>query len=487
MRDPSPLPPSADYLDHAAARRIIIGILLTMLLAALDQVMVATALPTIAEDLGDFENLSWVVTGNLLCATAATPLYGKLSDIHGRRTMLLIAIGIYAVGSLASALAPTMLALIFGRALQGLGGGGLMPLVQTIIGDVAPPRERPRYQAYTSSTFIVSTVAGPLLGGFIAQHFHWSWIFWLNLPLCALAYIFSHNVLRRLPRHERPHQLDVLGALLMVGAAIPLMLALTWGGRRYAWSAPETIALIALSAALWALFAWRVMTAREPFIPLAVLRDGAVRVGTIAGFCVVGMVIALTIVLPLYGQLALGMSVSASAWTIVALQGGATVASIFGGRMLVRFTHYKRVPLAGLLISIAGLLPLAMAPSGFSPITAIALIAVVGFGLGPTFPFTVVVVQNSVAMHELGVATGALNFFRALGATFIVAMFGALVLAGAPMVRGMAAGTLPAADAGEAFRFVFAAAIGCLAAAIASILTLEERPLRGASAASSAA
>ena len=486
MRDPSPLPPSAD-LRHADARRIVVGIMLTMLLAALDQVMVATALPTIAESLGDFENLSWVVTANLLCATASTPLYGKLSDIHGRRTMLLIAIGVYAAGSLACALAPSMLPLIFGRALQGLGGGGLMPLVQTIIGDVAAPRERPRYQGYTSSVFIISMFAGPLLGGFIAQHFHWSWIFWLNLPLCALAYIFSHNVLRRLPRHERPHQLDVLGALLMVGAAIPLMLALTWGGRRYAWSAPETIALAALSVALWALFAWRVMTAREPFIPLVVLRDGAVRVGTIAGFCVVGMVIALTIVLPLYGQLALGMSVSASAWTIVALQGGATVASIFGGRMLVRFTHYKRVPLAGLLISIAGLLPLAMAPSGFSPITAIALIAVVGFGLGPTFPFTVVVVQNSVAMHELGVATGALNFFRALGATFIVAMFGALVLAGAPMVRGMAAGTLPAADAGEAFRFVFAAAIGCLAVAIASILTLEERPLRGASAASSAA
>jgi MFS family permease len=488
MRDPSPLPPSADELQHAAARRIVIGILLTMLLAALDQVMVATALPTIAESLGDFENLPWVVTGNLLCATAVTPLYGKLSDIHGRRAMLLIAIGVYAAGSLACALAPNMIALIFGRALQGLGGGGLMPLVQTIIGDVAAPRERPRYQAYTSSTFIVSTVAGPLLGGFIAQHFHWSWIFWLNLPLCALAYVFSHNVLRRLPRHERPHQLDVLGAVLMVGAAIPLMLALTWGGRRYPWSSPETIALLAVSAALWALFAWRVMTAGEPFIPLAVLRDGAVRVGTIAGFCVVGMVIALTIVLPLYGQLALGLSVSASAWTIVALQGGATMASVFGGRMLVRFTHYKRVPLAGLLISIAGLIPLAIAPGGFSPLAAIALIGVVGFGLGPTFPFTVVVVQNSVAMHELGVATGALNFFRALGATFIVALFGAIVLASAPMVRGMAVGALPVpGDAGAAFRFVFAAAIVCLAVAIASILALEERPLRGANAASSAA
>jgi MFS family permease len=172
MRDPSPLPPE-DYLHHAAARRIIVGILLTMLLAALDQVTVATALPTIAASLGDLENLSWVVTANLLCATTVTPLYGKLSDIHGRRTMLLIAIGVYAAGSLCCALAPTMLALIFGRALQGLGGGGLMPLVQTIIGDVASPRDRPRYQTYTSSTFIVSTVAGPLLAGFIAQHFHW--------------------------------------------------------------------------------------------------------------------------------------------------------------------------------------------------------------------------------------------------------------------------------------------------------------------------
>src|ERR1700737_5399698 len=215
MRDPSPPPPSLVYLEHAAARRIIVGILLIMLLAALDQVMVATALPTIAESLGDFENLPWVVTANLLCATAATPLYGKLSDIHGRRTMLLIAIGVYAAGSLACALAPSMLALIGGRALQGLGGGGLMPLVQTIIGDVASPRDRPRYQAYTSSTFIVSTIGGPLLGGFIAQHLQWSGIFWLNLPPCALAYLLPPNVLQRLPRHDRPHKLDVLGAMIM--------------------------------------------------------------------------------------------------------------------------------------------------------------------------------------------------------------------------------------------------------------------------------
>src|SRR5262252_1152973 len=457
MRDPLTSP--SDYLDHAAARRIVGGVLLTMLLAALDQVMVATALPTIAASLGDVDNMSWVVTANLLCATAATPLYGKLSDIHGRRAMMLIAIGVYAAGSLACALAPSMLTLIFGRALQGLGGGGLMPLVQTIIGDVASPRDRPRYQAYTSSTFIISTVGGPILGGFIAEHLHWSWIFWFNLPLCALAFLFTHNVLQRLPRHDRRHELDLLGAALMVGAAIALMLALTWGGRRYGWASPQILALFVASVTLWVLFAWRVMSAKEPFIPLSVLRDGAMRVGTAAAFFAVGVVIALTIVLPLYGQLALGLSVSESAWTIIALQGAATLTSVVGGRLLVRFVHYKRVPLVGLLLSVN---------------------ALVGLGLGPTFPFTVVVVQNAVALHQLGVATGTMNFFRALGSTFIVSAFGAIVLAGAPVMRGMSAGAvLAGTDAAEAFRWVFAAALFCLAVALSCILALEERALRG--------
>ena len=223
-----------------------------------------------------------------------------------------------------------------------------MPLVQTIIGDVASPRDRPRYQSYTSSTFIVSMVGGPLMGGFIAEHLHWSWIFWINLPLCALAFLFTHNVLRRLPRHDHPHELDVLGAVLMVGAAIALMLALSWGGRRYGWASPQILALLRASAALWILFAWRVMTAEEPFIPLSVLRDGAMRVGTAVAFFAVGAVIALTIFLPLYAQLALGLSVSESALSIIALQGAATLTSIVGGRLLVRFAHYKRVPLCGL-------------------------------------------------------------------------------------------------------------------------------------------
>src|SRR4029078_8761514 len=208
MRDP--LTPAQNYVEHAAARRIIVGVLLAMLLAALDQVMVATALPAIAVSLADVDNMSWVVTANLLCATAVTPLYGKLSDIHGRRTMMLIAISIYGAGSLACALAPSMLTLILARALQGLGSGGLMPLVQTIIREVASARHPPRSQDSTSSTFIVSTVGGPLCGVFIPEHLHWSWIFWFNLPLCGLAFLFTHNILQRLPRHDRRHELDVL-------------------------------------------------------------------------------------------------------------------------------------------------------------------------------------------------------------------------------------------------------------------------------------
>jgi MFS family permease len=355
-----------------------------------------------------------------------------------------------------------------------------MPLVQTIIGDVASPRDRPRYQAYTSSIFIVSTVGGPIVGGFIAEHLHWSWIFWFNLPLCALAFLFTHNVLQQLPRHDRRHKLDALGAVLMVGAAIALMLALTWGGRRYAWTSPQILGLVVASIALWAAFAWRVMTAEEPLIPLSVLRDGATRVGTAVALFAVGLVIALSIVLPLYAQLALGLSVSESAWAIIALQSAATVTSIVGGRLLVRFTHYKWVPLVGLLLSMAALVPLAVAPTGLSPAVALGLIALVGLGLGPTFPFTVVVVQNAVALNQLGVATGTMNFFRALGATFILSAFGAIVLAGAPVIRGVSAGAvLAGADAAEAFRWVFAAAIACLAVALASILALEERPFRG--------
>ena len=308
----SKIPAESPALTHLEIRAIVIGIMLAMFLGALDQTIVATALPTIGLAFGEVENLSWVVTAYLLTATAVTPLYGKLSDIYGRRRVLLAGIVIFIAGSAACALAPSMTALIFFRALQGIGGGGLMSLAQTIIGDIVSPRERGRYQGYIGAVFATASIGGPLLGGVLAQHLHWSLIFWINLPLGLAALAMTHRTLIRLPRHERPHKLDVLGAILMMAAAIALMLALTWGGTRYPWISAPIGALLLGSALLWAMFSWRLMSAREPFLPVAILKNPVVRAGTLSGACTMGTMVGLTIFVPLYFEVVTHLSASQS-------------------------------------------------------------------------------------------------------------------------------------------------------------------------------
>src|SRR3954467_1106761 len=219
-------------LSGADVRRIFYGLMLAMFLSALNQTIVATALPTIGRDFGDFENLSWVIIAYLLASTVVSPLYGKLSDIHGRRAMMLVAIGLFLAGSVLSAAAPDMAVLIAGRTLQVIGGGGIVPLTQTTIADMITPRERGRYQAYMGTSWIVAGVAGPALGGVIAKHWHWSMIFWLNVPFGVLAALLTYHAMKRLPRHERPHQLDIVGAALMIAAATLFLIALTSGGTR---------------------------------------------------------------------------------------------------------------------------------------------------------------------------------------------------------------------------------------------------------------
>jgi EmrB/QacA subfamily drug resistance transporter len=475
--------PQAATLEHAAVIRIIVGILLAMLLAALDQTIVATALPTISGSLADVDNLSWVVTAYLLSATAATPLYGKLSDIHGRRAMMLIGIIVFVIGSIVCALASVMWVLIAGRALQGLGGGGLIPLAQAVIGDIAPPRERARYQALTSTMFMVATIGGPLVGGVITQYLSWPWIFWINLPLGAIAFAMTDNALRRLPRHERPHQLDVVGALLMVCAAMALMLAMTWGGRRFLWMSPAVAGLLVASAVLWVLFILRQMTAAEPFIPLSVMRDRVVRSATSAAFFANGTIVALTIFVALYLQLALGVSVSHSGIAIIALQGSATCMALLTGRAMVRLRHYKRMPLTSLAVAILALLVLAARPTDLHVGVVVVLIAVIGCGIGPMFPTTIVTIQNAVELHQLGIATGLISFSRSLGGSLIVTAFTAIVLADVPSGSLLAIEELAAKHSGGpggmAFRWVFVAAAVCLLGAFGSVLTIEERPLRG--------
>ena len=240
----TPPPQQPPPLDHAAVRPIIAGLMLAMFLSALEQTIVAPALAAIGRSLNDIENLSWVVTAYLLSATVATPLFGKLSDIYGRRWMMLIAVAIFLVGSLACALAPSMGVLIAARALQGFGGGGILPLAQTVIADILTPRERPIFQSYSSVMFMTASILGPLAGGFLTDYLHWSFIFWIMLPMGFVALAMTDRALKLIPRNDRPHKLDGIGAVLMIAAALALLLALSWGGVRYPWSSVTIVSLL---------------------------------------------------------------------------------------------------------------------------------------------------------------------------------------------------------------------------------------------------
>jgi EmrB/QacA subfamily drug resistance transporter len=469
-------------VDHAAVRAIVAGIMLAMFLSALEQTIVAPALPAIGRSLGGVDELSWVVTAYLLAVTATTPLFGKLSDIYGRRLVLLWAIAIFIGGSIACALAPTIWLLVLARGLQGLGGGGLLPIAQTIIADLLSPRERPVVQGRTSIMFMSASILGPVLGGFLTDQLHWSLIFWINLPLGAVALVMSERALRQLPRNERPHQLDMIGAALMVGAGLSLMLALAWGGTHYPWSSWPIFALLGGSAALWALFAARLLTAREPFIPLTILHGRVTSTITCAAFFGVGTIIGVTIYTPLYCQVVLGLSASSSGLALIAFMAGTVVGSLTTARLMVRLTHYMRVPLVGLFFAAIALGILAADPINQSIAQLALLLFVLGCGLGPLYPMSTIVMQNAVKPHQLGTATGTLNFFRTLGGAIIVAVFGAIVLgggtdgAGVTTLEGLASAH---GDLAPAFHWVFIAAVICLAIAFCSLLAGEERPLHG--------
>lgn len=475
-------------LDHAAIRSIIIGIMLAMLLAALDQTIVATALPTIGRELGDVEHLPWVVSAYLLAATAVTPLYGKFSDIHGRRVTLLVSISVFIVGSVACAAAPTMLVLILARALQGLGGGGLISLAQTIIADVVQPKERGRYQGYIASVFVTSSVVGPVLGGVFAEHLHWSVIFWINLPLGLAAFWMTSGALRRLPRHERPHRLDVLGAVLMVAATVALMLALTWGGVRYPWASLPVLGLLALSAGFWVLFTWRLMTAPEPLVPLAVMANPVVGTATGAAFCGMGVFIGLSIYVPVYLEVVVGFTAGNSGLALMPLMVGTVTGANLSGRLMSTTRHYKRTPLVGLALAAAALAALAAMPTGL-PIWAVeVLLLVIGLGIGTLLPVSTISIQNAVLPHQMGTATASMNFFRSLGGAIVVAGFGAIILGSATAGPGLSAEMMGAASAGTAdlapaFGWLFAGAALGTVASLVFLAAMEERPLRSGAAA----
>jgi EmrB/QacA subfamily drug resistance transporter len=475
--------PPALPLTPSEVHTILMSLMLTMFLAALDQTIVATALPTIGKQFQDVSNLSWVITAYLLAATAVAPVFGTLSDIYGRRAMIVTALSLFIAGSVLCGLAPSMPVLIIGRGLQGLGGGGIMPIVQTVISDVVTPRERGHYQAYFSGVWMAAGIGGPILGGIFAEHLHWSMIFWINVPLGLASLALLLPKMTKIPVFHRRRKIDWLGGVLLMGSAVVFMLVLTWGGNRYPWISPVITAMIGASIALALAFVWQAGRAEEPFLPLSLLGGRVVPYAMAAGGCAMGAMLGLTVHLPLYYQVVYHLSASEAGLALIPLAAISTGGSAIAGRTMARAKHYKRVAIIG--TASAAMVAFVLAFTVLPLWVLLVLLSVLAFGLGTTFPVSVVSLQNSVARWQVGTITGAMNFFRALMASFTVAAFTAILLMalGADISlagehRGPVNSIAPA-DMIAAFRFVFGAAAALLACAALCMILMEEKPLAG--------
>jgi EmrB/QacA subfamily drug resistance transporter len=404
------------------------ALMLGMFLAALDQTIVSTALPTIVGDLGGLDHLSWVVTAYLLAATVSTPIYGKLGDMYGRKPVFQAAILIFLAGSMLAGLSQTMDQLIGFRALQGIGAGGLMVGAQAIIADIVPPRERGRYMGLIGSVFAVASVAGPLLGGFLVDNLSWRWVFYVNMPVGALAVVI---VALRLHLHTPTtrHRIDYLGAALLSGGVGSLVLLTTWGGSQYAWGSRTIIALAVAGVALLALFVWQERRAPEPLLPLRLFRSRVFDVANAMGFTIGMAMFGAIVFIPLYLQLVYGATPTSSGLRMLPLMAGLLVAAIASGRVISRIGRYKAFPIAGTAVLVVGMYLLSRLGIGTAPWLASIYILVVGVGIGLVMQVLVLVVQNDARAEDIGVATSTATFFRSVGGSFGVAIFGAIFAA----------------------------------------------------------
>jgi EmrB/QacA subfamily drug resistance transporter len=412
-------------LSGRALRTVFAALMLGMFLAALDQTIVSTALPTIVGDLGGLNHLSWVVTSYLLAATVSTPLYGKLGDVVGRKPVFLAAILIFLAGSMLAGLSQSIDELIAFRALQGVGAGGLMVGAQAIIGEIVPPRERGRYMGLIGSVFGVASVAGPLLGGFFVDSLSWRWVFYVNMPIGALAVLIVLTRLHlRTPTTRRA--IDYLGAAILSSCVAALILLTTWGGSQYPWGSATIIGLGVGAVVLLAVFIWWERRVDDPLLPLGLFRSRVFTVANAMSFTVGMAMFGAIIFIPLFLQIVYGASPTSSGLRMLPLILGLLVSTIASGRAISRLGRYRVFPIAGTAILIIGMYLLSLLRVDTASWVASVYMLVVGVGIGLVMQVLVLVVQNDVRPQEIGVATSTATFFRSVGGAFGVAIFGTI-------------------------------------------------------------
>lgn len=481
-------------LSRREGRVVLAGIMLALTLAALDQNIVATALPRIVSDLGGLAHLSWVVTAFMVASTTTTPLYGKFSDIYGRKPAFLVSIVVFLLGSVLCGMAQGMTQLIVFRAIQGLGAGGLITLAQTTIGDIVTPRERGRYQGLFASVFAGCSVAGPLLGGFITDALSWRWIFYVNLPVGAVALTLIAAGLRANGR-AIPHRIDYAGALLLIAATSCVLLVLSWGGSLYPWSSTPMLVLASAAVLLCTALALVEARALEPVLPLHLFANRVFVLGVAVISLSAMALFAAVVFLPLFFQLVIGVSPTRAGLMISPMMGGVIVASVVGGRLVSRTGRYKFFPVCGLAAATMAYLAMGRAAAHGTAVGWIeAVLVAMGLGIGFVMPNLTTAIQNAVAWRDLGAATSASAFLRSLGGALGVALSGAILVAQLRRAPHAATENMQALDRiAHLPPAEHAALVGLYAHALAStflvgaaiagcafilILFLPERPLR---------